>query len=96
MTPNEPSYGTVVSYREGRRIHILVELPEGGGVESSRGFADNLVDPSEWHEVGDQDGLRMKLVICRPRGRRRLLRRDSVADRSPTVERQHVWPLNAI
>lgn len=82
--PHEPGYGTVVSYREGQRIHILVELPEGGGIESSRGFADNLVNPSEWHEVGDPDGLRMKLVICRPRRRHRS-RHDFAVDRFRTV-----------
>ena len=53
------------------KTHILVaiEIPPAGEI-SSTGRSENLVDPTEWHDIplGD-DLVRMKVVACKVRRR---------------------------
>jgi hypothetical protein len=45
---------------------IEVDLPDSGEL-SQRGRAENLVDPSVWHDYADEDEfLGIKLTMCRP------------------------------
>jgi hypothetical protein len=70
------SYGNPVAYRVGSRLVIEIDLPDRGEL-SQRGHAENLVDPSIWHDVDDGQGfLGIKLTVCRPlyQARRRHLR----------------------
>jgi hypothetical protein len=62
-------YSTPVAYRVGNKLMIEVDLP-GSGELSQRGRAENLVDPTLWHDCGDeQDRLGIKLTVCRPLSR---------------------------
>ena len=63
-------YSTPVAYRVGSKLVIEVDLP-GAGELSQRGRAENLVDPSVWHDYEDeQEFLGIKLTVCRPLSRR--------------------------
>lgn len=64
-------YSTPVAYRVGSKLVIEVELPDSGEL-SQRGRAENLVDPSVWHDYLDEQGfLGIKLTVCRPLSQRR-------------------------
>ncbi len=63
-------YSTPVAYRVGNKLVIEVDLP-GLGELSQRGRAENLVDPTAWHDYEDEQGfLGIKLTVCRPLSRR--------------------------
>jgi hypothetical protein len=50
---------------------IVIDLPDSGEL-SQRGRAENLVDPTVWHDYEDgQESLGIKLTVCRPLLRRR-------------------------
>lgn len=64
-------YSTPVTYRVGNRLMIVIDLPDSGEL-SQRGRAENLVDPTVWHDYEDgQESLGIKLTVCRPLLRRR-------------------------
>ena len=63
-------YSTPIAYRVGSKLVIEVDLP-GAEELSQRGRAENLVDPSVWHDYEDeQEFLGIKLTVCRPLSRR--------------------------
>jgi hypothetical protein len=64
-------YSTPSVYRVGNKIVIEVDLPESGE-RSQRGRAENLVDPTAWHDYEDhEEFLGVKLTLCRPLVHRR-------------------------
>ena len=71
-------YSTPVAYRVGSKLVIEVDLP-GAGELSQRGRAENLVDPTVWHDYeDDQEFLEIKLTVCRPLARRQRAYRTAI------------------
>lgn len=59
-------YSTPVAYRVGNKLVIEIDLPRSGEL-SQRGRAENLVDPTVWHDYEDaEEFLGIKLTVCRP------------------------------
>jgi len=64
-------YSTPSVYRVGNKLVIEVDLPSSGEL-SQRGRAENLIDPTVWHDYEDeQESLGIKLTVCRPLVRQR-------------------------
>jgi hypothetical protein len=64
-------YSTPIAYRLGSKLVIEIDLPDSGEL-SQRGRAENLVDPTVWHDNEDeQERLGIKLTVCRPLLQRR-------------------------
>jgi hypothetical protein len=64
-------YSTPIAYRVGNKLVIEVDLPDSGEL-SQRGRAENLVDPTVWHDYEDErEFLGIKLTVCRPISLRR-------------------------
>lgn len=64
-------YSTPLTHRVGNKLLIEIDLPTSGELSQS-GRAENLVDPTVWHDHEDGDDfLGIKLTVCRPLRHRR-------------------------